>query len=77
MGVSKKGRRTIEYNNQTYVWWVGKDDDSCDQVWLNIVSDDKSIVLSYRVGGDFFIISKGKCFKGKKLPVTGNIMNIR
>ncbi len=67
MGVSKKGRRNIKYNNQTYVWWVGKDDDSCDQVWLNIVSDDKRIVLSYRVGeGDFFIISKGKMFQGKE-----------
>lgn len=67
MGVSKKGRRNIEYNNQTDVWWVGKDDDSCDQVWLNIVSDDKRIVLSYRVGeGDFFIISKGRIFQGKE-----------
>lgn len=65
MGVSKKGRRSIEYKNRTYVWWVGMDEDSCDEIWLNIVSEDKSIVLAYRVGeGDFFVISKGRQFQG-------------
>lgn len=66
MGVSKKGRRAVPYKKHTFVWWVGKDPDSCDQVWLNIISENKSIVLSYRVGeGDFFIISKGRMFQGK------------
>lgn len=42
------------------------DEDSCDEIWLNIVSEDKSIVLGYRVGeGDFFVISKGRLFQGK------------
>lgn len=67
MGVLKKGRRVVLYKNQAFVWWVGKDEDSCDQVWLNIVSEDKSIVLAYRIGeGDFFIISKGRMFQGKE-----------
>lgn len=67
MGVSKKGRRSIKYKNQTFVWWVSKEEDSCDEIWLNIVSEDKSIVLAYRVeGGDFFVRSKGRLFQGKK-----------
>lgn len=67
MGVSKKRRRSIKYKEQNFVWWVGKDEDSCDQIWLNIVSEDKSIVLAYRVGeGDFFVISKGRIFQGEK-----------
>lgn len=32
MRVSKKGRRVVPYKNQTFVWWVGRDPDSCDQV---------------------------------------------
>ena len=67
MGASKKGRRSIVYQSQTFIWWVGEDEESCGEVWLNIVSDDKSIVLSYRVGeGDFYIISKGRMFQRQK-----------
>ena len=67
MGVSSKGRRHITYKNQTYVWWVGKNEDDMDRIWLNIISDDKSINLAYRVGeGDFHIISRGRYFQGKK-----------
>ena len=67
MSVSKKGRRSIEYKNQTFVWWVGKNEDDADKIWLNIISDDKKIVLAYRVGeGDFHIVSKGCLFQGKK-----------
>lgn len=67
MGVSKKGRRSIKYKEETFVWWVGKDNESEDDVYLNIVSEDKRLVLAYRVGeGDFFIISKGRFFQGEK-----------
>lgn len=67
MGISKKGRRSIVYKSQAFVWWVGKDEESCDEIWLNIVSDDKNIILSYRVGeGGFYVISKGRIFQGKK-----------
>ena len=67
MSVSKKGRRSIKYKNQTFVWWVGENPDDEDRIWLNIISDDKKIVLSYRIGeGDFFVVNKGCFFQGKK-----------
>ena len=67
MGVSKKGRRRVEYKNQIYIWWVAKNEDDEDKVWLNIISEDKNIILAYRVGeGDFFTVSKGRVFQGEK-----------
>ena len=67
MGVSTKGRRSIQYKNKNFIWWVGQNGDDMDKIWLNIVSEDKSIVLAYRVGeGDFFIVSKGRIFQGEK-----------
>ena len=67
MGVNRKGRRRIVYKNKPFVWWVGKNKEDEDKIWLNIVSEDKNIVLAYRVGeGDFFVVSKGRCFQGKK-----------
>lgn len=66
MGVSAKGRRQIRYQGQNFVWWVAPDGDDCDRIYLNIVSEDKSIVLAYRVDGEsFYIISKGRCLHGK------------
>ena len=67
MGVAKKGRRKMKYRNQTYIWWIAKNEEDEDKVWLNIVSEDKNIILAYRVGeGDFFIVSKGRVFQGEK-----------
>lgn len=67
MSVSKKGRRSIKYKNQTIIWWVGKNSDNEDKIWLHVVSDDKKIVFAYRIGeGDFFVVSKGCLFQGKK-----------
>ena len=67
MGVAKKGRRRMQYGNQTYIWWIAKNEDDEDKVWLHIVSEDKNIILAYRVGeGDFFIVSKGRVFQGEK-----------
>ncbi|MDE7414762.1 MAG: hypothetical protein K2N44_00300 [Lachnospiraceae bacterium] len=67
MGVSAKGRRRIQYQGQNFVWWVAPDSDDCDRIYLNIVSEDKSIVLAYRVNGESFrIISKGRRLHGEK-----------
>ena len=67
MGVSKKGRRRIQYKDQTFVWWVSEDDDDFGTVRLKVVSDDKKIVLSYRVGeGDYYVRSEGRLFQGKE-----------
>lgn len=66
MGVSTKGRRQIQYRGQNFVWWVAPDGDDCDRIYLNIVSEDKSIVLAYRVDGEsFYIISKGRRLHGE------------
>lgn len=67
MGVSVKGRRRIQYQGQNFVWWVALDEDDCDRIYLNIVSEDKSIVLAYRVDGEsFYIISKGRRLHGEE-----------
>ncbi|MDE7273449.1 MAG: hypothetical protein K2N95_10380 [Lachnospiraceae bacterium] len=67
MGVSAKGRRRISYQGQNFVWWVAPDGDDCDRVYLNIVSEDKSMILACRVDGESFrIISKGKRLHGEK-----------
>lgn len=71
MGVSRKGRRTLHYKGIEFLWWVGTEEDHCDKIYLNIVSEDKSIVLSYKVGdGCFVVISKGRMFQGHK--TSGN-----
>ncbi|MDE6054832.1 MAG: hypothetical protein K2G55_13980 [Lachnospiraceae bacterium] len=67
MGVSAKGRRRIQYHGQNFVWWIAPDSDDCDRIYLNIVSEDKSIVLAYRVNRESFrIISKGRRLHGEK-----------
>ena len=77
MGISKRGRRTTEYKNRCYVWWVGRNEDSCDEVELNIISEDKSIVLSYKVGdGRSYIVSKGRIFQGKKTSGCWEVYSI-
>ena len=72
MGVSKKGRRTLRYKGIEFLWWVAPDEDDCDKIYLNIVSEDKSIILSYNVGdgGCFVVTSKGRVFQGHK--TSGN-----
>ena len=65
--VSRKGRRNIIYKNQAFVWWVGENEEDEGRIWLNVVSEDKQIILAYRVGeGDFFVVSKGRFFQGEK-----------
>ena len=45
MGVRKKGRRKITVDDKVYIWYVSPDDES-DYYLLNIVSEDKSYVLT-------------------------------
>lgn len=67
MSVSRKNRRTVTYKDQIFVWWVCQNEDDENRPWLNIISDDKKISLAYRVGeGDFFVVSKGTLFQGRK-----------
>lgn len=72
MGVSGKGRRTLRYKDTKFIWWVSPEEDDCDKIYLNIVSEDKSIILSYNVGdgGCFVVTSKGRVFQGHK--TSGN-----
>lgn len=41
MGISVRKRRRIQYGGQNYIWWVVPNDDDCDQIYLNIISEDK------------------------------------
>ncbi len=67
MGVFGRGRRKLRYKGTQFFWWVGADGDDCDKIYLNIVSEDKSVILSYKVGdGSFAVISKGRRFQGHK-----------
>lgn len=67
MGISKKGKRTITYQDKKYVWWVREEEECCNETWLTVASEDKSLILSYRVGEcDFFVISKGRVFQGRE-----------
>ena len=66
MGVSKKGRRKITVDGQDYVWYAAPDDDS-PFVMLNVISEDKSVILACPLGtGKSYVISKGRSFRGKQ-----------
>ena len=64
MAVLGKGRRKLRYKEMEFLWWVGADGDQCNEIYLNIVSEDKRVILSYRVGIGFGGISKGRMFEG-------------
>ena len=65
MSISTKRRRKIIVGDRVYVWYVAEDDDSAYDV-LNIVSDDKYLILScpLKTGTDY-VISKGRVFQKK------------
>jgi hypothetical protein len=66
MGVSKKGRRKIVVGDKIYFWNVEKDNDSPYYI-LNIISDDKYLILSCPLKAEVeYVISKGGVFKTKK-----------
>jgi len=65
MSVAAKGRRQIIVGDQKYIWYVALDDDSPYHL-LNIVSEDKCLILScpLKTKTDY-IISKGRVFQTK------------
>lgn len=66
MGINSKGKRKITYNDQLYVWHVSLDDESPYYI-LNIVSEDKKLILACPLGVDRnYVISKGTIFQGQK-----------
>ncbi len=72
MGVKTKGRRKIIVNDRMYLWSVALDYDSPYYV-LNIVSEDKSFIISCPLESETpYIISKGNTFQNKN---TNGIWN--
>ena len=66
MGVLKAGRRKITVDEKEYIWYVAQDDES-DHYLLNIVSEDKSCVLTCPLKTETpYLISKGRLFKTEK-----------
>lgn len=48
MAISKKNRRTIEFNDVTYLWWVLEEFDGFGgMLSVNIASEDKKFVIKY------------------------------
>ncbi len=67
MSVSSKGKRRIIVEGQTYFWNVALDDES-DYYLLNIVSDDKTLVLSCPLKARIpYLISKGRVFQTREM----------
>ncbi|ETT54812.1 hypothetical protein C162_03899 [Paenibacillus sp. FSL R7-269] len=69
MGVNSKGKRKLEHSGRTYYWNVQLDPEDYGQTNLNIVSEDKKLVLSYNLGQANknvrpFIVVKGLEFEG-------------
>ena len=79
MGISVRKRRRIQYGGQNYIWWVVPNDDDCDQIYLNIISEDKKIILACPIGDEnYTVISKGAVlFRDRKLPAAGSIIRFR
>lgn len=65
MGVRKKGRRKISVGGKEYIWYVEMDHDSPYHI-LNIVSDDKQLILACPIDVKTpYLINKGKVFQNK------------
>ena len=72
MSVRTKGRRKITVGGKLYIWYVAPDDDS-PYNFLNIVSDDKYLILSCPLRTDTaYAISKGRIFQMKETDGTWN-----
>ena len=66
MSIRFKGRRKIIVDGQTYLWYIALDDESPYNI-LNIVSDDKYLILSCPLQTKTeYVISKGRVFQGKE-----------
>lgn len=67
MGVRKKGKRKIIYDNNTYIWYVALDHDSPDYI-LNIMSQDKQFIIACALTKKSpYIISKGSRFQKNRM----------
>ncbi|UKS27506.1 hypothetical protein LOZ80_00700 [Paenibacillus sp. HWE-109] len=69
MGVNSEGRRKLEYSGQRYYWNVQEDDEDYGRINLNIVSEDKKLIVSYHVAQSDHdkiphIVIQGKEFGG-------------
>ncbi len=65
MSVSSKGKRKITVCNKIYLWKVALDDES-GYYALNIVSDDKYLIISCPLQTKTsYVISKGRVFQTK------------
>lgn len=64
--IAKKGKRTLIFKGITYVWFVKKTDEAA---LLSISSEDKKLVLSYRVDqiNDEYIHPKISVLQSEKL----------
>ena len=72
MGICSKGRRNIIVNGKTYLWYVALDDESPYNI-LNIVSNDKYLILSCPLQVEIeYVISKGRVFQTQE---TNGIWN--
>ena len=48
MAISKKDKRTIKFNNATYLWWVLEEFDGAGgMLSVNIASEDKKFLVKY------------------------------
>ena len=66
MSVRKKGRRKIIVNKESYVWYIKLDDESPFHI-LNIISEDKKLIISCPLKTNTsYVISKGLVFQGKQ-----------
>lgn len=66
MAVKAKGRRRIVVEDKNYVWYVKIDYDSPYYI-LNIISENKSLIVSCPIGtGTNYIISKGNIFQNRE-----------
>jgi hypothetical protein len=68
MAISKKGKRKIIYNEELFFWYIKKDDDYGTD-YLNIVKEDRSVVIYYRINqiNDEFIHPKITVQKSPRL----------
>lgn len=46
MSVSAKGRRRLEVDGHSYLWWVGFDEDAVS-LTLTVASEDKQLLVRY------------------------------
>lgn len=64
--ISKKGKRKIVFEEQTYYWFAKKENDTA---FLSISSEDKKLIFSYRINqiSDEYIHPKISVLQSEKL----------